>query len=125
MCPAPVDTPISGPEGNINSSVFTDYGCPVYSSGETYLSEMMFVNAKVEILDWIQHVALAGDTYTNPKIYVDYADKQHYDGDEDWAKGEVEDGVMTEVINVDESAKGREDGGGGNGNGHNDDELKE
>ena len=110
MCPAPVDTPIAGPGGNINSSVFTDYGCPVYSSGETYLSELMFVNAKKEILDWVQQVALAGDAYCNPKVLVEYADKQHFDaGPGNWTEGWGDD-VRVQVLNVDRNAAGVDSG---------------
>ena len=89
---------MAGSGGNANSSAFTDFGCPVYSSGETYLSEPMFVESKEHVLAWTERVALAGDAYRNPEVCVDYADKEHYPGT--WA-GEVDDGVEVEVVTVD------------------------
>lgn len=73
----------------------------MYSSGETYLNELMFVNAKEHILEWIQEVTLAGDKYRNPKVYTEYADKQHYDEEEErWAGGNGNDGGLIEVVKL-------------------------
>ena len=109
ICPADVDTPVSGPEGNINSAAFTNYGCPVYSSGECSVNEVVFVKAKTAVLDWVERVALAGDGYRNPKIYVDYADREEY-SEPDWGEGEIDDGVKVEVIKMDENEADGEKG---------------
>lgn len=74
MCDEPTGFPISGPEGNDNTVSFTSYGCPVFSSGEGGITEMLFVRAQKTVLDWIQEVALQAD-YKNPEIIVSFADK--------------------------------------------------
>jgi hypothetical protein len=74
LCSEPIGVPISGHEGNPKASCFTDYGCPVLSSGEDGLFEMMFIKCKAEVLDWLQQVALE-EEYCNPVIVTDFSDK--------------------------------------------------
>ncbi len=83
-----IDYPLSGAEGNAESATFTNYGCPVFSSGETWISEMMFVRAQEAALDWMQMVALEPD-YVNPVIAISFADKEHLDDNDFGDKFEV------------------------------------
>lgn len=67
----PLDTPISGAEGNPKVGSFTSFGCPVYSSGETAVNELIMIKAMDSVLAWHREVAQDPD-YTNPQIVVTY-----------------------------------------------------
>ncbi|ROW10516.1 hypothetical protein VMCG_01970 [Cytospora schulzeri] len=73
-CQEPLNTPISGPEGNPNTTIFTSYGCPVYSSGENFYTEMTLIRAKDAVLAWMDEAHGAGKGYTNPELVVTFAD---------------------------------------------------
>ena len=70
----PVGTVISGPEGNPNTTIFTSYGCPILSSGESFYSELTLIKAKDIVLPWLEEVYRAGKDYTNPDFEVTFAD---------------------------------------------------
>ena len=46
-------TLLSGCQGNPQLGSFTSYGCPVFSSGESSLDELILVTAQDTILDWL------------------------------------------------------------------------
>lgn len=61
--------------GNPNTTIFTSYGCPVYSSGESFYSEMTLVRAKGAVLSWLEEAHRAGKGYANPELEVTFADE--------------------------------------------------
>ncbi|KAI8249161.1 hypothetical protein K4K53_000294 [Colletotrichum sp. SAR 10_77] len=61
-------TPVSKPGGNPNTASFTQHGCTVFSSGEVYYIELMFITSRVPILAWLEEVAKAGPDYRHPEI---------------------------------------------------------
>ncbi|EJT70701.1 hypothetical protein GGTG_11724 [Gaeumannomyces tritici R3-111a-1] len=67
----PLDIPISGAEGNPKVGAFTSFGCPVYSSGETGIGELIMIKAMDSVLAWLREVAQDPD-YTNPQVTVTY-----------------------------------------------------
>ncbi|ROW16405.1 hypothetical protein VPNG_02784 [Cytospora leucostoma] len=75
-CQEPLDTVISGPDGNPNTTIFTAYGCPILSSGEAFYTEMTLIRAKDSVLSWLDEVYRAGKGYTNPEIEVTFADAE-------------------------------------------------
>ncbi|KAK4239149.1 hypothetical protein C8A03DRAFT_32764 [Achaetomium macrosporum] len=66
----PLDTPIAGSGGNPGAAAFTSYGCPVYSAGDTKVTETMLIDAQPAVLSWIQRVALEGDVYKNEEMEI-------------------------------------------------------
>lgn len=83
---APLDTPLSNPEGNPNSMSFTSYGCPVLSSGEVYYVELTLIKAKDVVLAFLDDTYKAGrdgdngggsggNTYVNPVFEITYAEE--------------------------------------------------
>ncbi|KAK7743897.1 hypothetical protein SLS53_003919 [Cytospora paraplurivora] len=73
-CQEPLDTVISGADGNPNTTIFTAYGCPILSSGEAFYTEMALIRAKDSVLSWLDEVYRAGKGYTNAEIDVTFAD---------------------------------------------------
>lgn len=73
-CQEPLDTVISGPDGNPSTTIFTAYGCPILSSGESFYTEMTLIRAKNSVISWLDEVYRAGRSYTNPEIEVTFAD---------------------------------------------------
>ncbi|KAL8387159.1 hypothetical protein RB595_010115 [Gaeumannomyces hyphopodioides] len=67
----PLDMPISGAEGNPKVGSFTSFGCPVYSSGETGINELIMIKAMDSVLTWLREVAQDPD-YANPQVTVTY-----------------------------------------------------
>ncbi|KAI8195803.1 hypothetical protein K4K49_007699 [Colletotrichum sp. SAR 10_70] len=61
-------TPVAKPGGNPNTASFTQQGCTVFSSGEVYYIELMFITSRVPILAWLEEVAKAGSDYRHPEI---------------------------------------------------------
>ncbi|KUI73415.1 hypothetical protein VM1G_08727 [Cytospora mali] len=82
-CQEPVDTAISGPEGNSNTTLYTSYGCPVFSSGENFYIEMTLIKAKDVVLPWLEEVYKTGKSYTNPELDVTFAD-EHFEETPAW-----------------------------------------
>lgn len=80
---------LSGPDGNPKTSTFTQIGCPVFSSGEPYYTELTLIMARDVVLDWLQEVAMTpeGKEYANPKFHVEFADPVVEEGDDhDWSQ---------------------------------------
>lgn len=90
-CQEPLNTLISGPEGNPKTTLYTSYGCPVFSSGETFYSEMTLIRARDIVLPWLEEVYQASKGYVNPEMEVTFADARleetpaWVDGDTDLA----------------------------------------
>lgn len=61
-------TPLARPGGNPNQATFTQHGCTVFASGESYYVELMLVAGLVPMLTWLQEVALAGPDYSHPDV---------------------------------------------------------
>ncbi|XDG07693.1 hypothetical protein ABKA04_007308 [Annulohypoxylon sp. FPYF3050] len=93
-CKDPAGLVISGPEGNPNTSTFTDQGCPVFSSGSDLYMETTLITARDVVLDWMQEVAMTpeGEEYMNPKFQVVFCDPK-LDGltEPDWSQWERDD----------------------------------
>lgn len=89
----PLDTIISGPDGNPNTSAFTSHGCPVFSGGESDHVEKLLITAHPVVLAWLQEVALT-DNYTNPFIAVDYADVNDLPPEPDWSQWRSTEGDL-------------------------------
>jgi hypothetical protein len=74
---------LAGADGSIRRFI-PDYGCPTFSLGEAYITEVMLPKGYMAVLDWFQEVA-ARDDYANPEF-------QRYDTDENdienWEEGE-------------------------------------
>ncbi|KAI0138027.1 Arb2 domain-containing protein [Hypoxylon sp. NC0597] len=97
----PAGMVLSGPDGNPKTSTFTQIGCPVFSSGEPYYTELTLIMARDVVLDWLQEVSMTpeGKEYANPKFHVEFADPVVEDGDgHDWSQwqndetaGEIDD----------------------------------
>lgn len=67
----PLDTPISGPDGNPDSLTFTDFGCPVYSAGPAAtLTELLLIETHPAVLAWQREVARAKGGYKNPPVEI-------------------------------------------------------
>jgi hypothetical protein len=64
----PVNIPLSSADGNPASQYFTSYGCPVFSGGDNYYTELLFIQSHKEILEWFEEVAQVGRSYRNPAI---------------------------------------------------------
>jgi len=68
-------TPIEGPKGSTENDMVQHYGCPIFSAGVTWPAELMFVEAKKHVLDWVHIVALNKD-YINPGFGIPYVDEE-------------------------------------------------
>jgi hypothetical protein len=111
----PPDTPVSGTEGNLNSWHFTQYGCPVYSSGEPWYTECMLITSREKILNWIQEVAL-DENYQNPLVInpkrVDTTiTERGIQWENDWDKVPEELKPSLSVAMMNETPEGGEIGG--------------
>ncbi|ORY67432.1 uncharacterized protein BCR38DRAFT_427043 [Pseudomassariella vexata] len=88
----PLGTPISGPDGNPDTTAFTGHGCPVLSGGEENFVERLLIHSHPHVLGWLQTVALTEQEggYKNPQAMFDitYADQDTSGGDPDWSKWE-------------------------------------
>ncbi|KAI1212662.1 Arb2 domain-containing protein [Annulohypoxylon truncatum] len=84
---------ISGPDGNPNTTTFTEQGCPVFSSGSEHYTELTLIRARDIVLDWMQEVAMTpeDEEYTNPEYHVVYCDpKLDLGAEPDWSQWEDE-----------------------------------
>lgn len=54
----PLNTVISGPDGNDKTTAFTDLGCPVLSSGEACNTECTMIQCLGAVLEWFREVSL-------------------------------------------------------------------
>ncbi|KAI1843701.1 hypothetical protein JX266_010147 [Neoarthrinium moseri] len=71
----PLGTPISGPDGNANTTAFTHLGCPLFSGGEPHYVEALLGACLPHLAGWLAEVARAGrGNYANPTMAVMYAD---------------------------------------------------
>ncbi|TPX10595.1 uncharacterized protein E0L32_008481 [Thyridium curvatum] len=88
-CEQPVGTPISAAAGNPLTVRFTDFGCPVYASGELYYTETAFVSARDLVLDFLDEAARDPEGFRNPEMCVEYTDpgREQQDGDYDASSG--------------------------------------
>ncbi|KAI8963993.1 Arb2 domain-containing protein [Daldinia sp. FL1419] len=88
----PAGMVISGPEGNPNTTTFTQMGCPVFSSGEQMHIEKILITGSDLILDWLQEVAMTpqGKDYANPYYHVEFADPV-FDNEPDWSPWQKEE----------------------------------
>ncbi|KAK0730032.1 Arb2 domain-containing protein [Lasiosphaeris hirsuta] len=69
--PEPLDTPIAGPSDNPMDKSSTALGCPAYSAGEECrIVEMLLIDTQPSLLEWMQRVALEGESYKNPVFEV-------------------------------------------------------
>ncbi|KAK4125268.1 hypothetical protein N657DRAFT_633134 [Parathielavia appendiculata] len=63
-------SPVAGAGGNPGAAGFTSFGCPVFSAGDTQVTETMLIEAQPAVLNWIQQVALEGETYKNVVLRI-------------------------------------------------------
>ena len=78
----PLNTPLSGPDGNPRTSSFTALGCPVFSGGTEHHTELLLITGRRTIVDFLRDVWLCdgaaaggkGGGYKNPDFVVEYAD---------------------------------------------------
>lgn len=82
-CQEPLNTVVSGPDGNPNTTIITSYGCPVYSSGESFYGEMTLIRARDALLSWLEEAHRVGRGYANPQVEVTFADEQ-FEETPDW-----------------------------------------
>lgn len=87
---AVIDTPVAGPDGNDQAARATRYGCPVHSSGTSWLTELMFIEARSAILEWGAMVS-NDPTYFNPDMDISYAEHIVKPEDQTWANYKEED----------------------------------
>ncbi|EFX02025.1 mitochondrial 40S ribosomal protein mrp2 [Grosmannia clavigera kw1407] len=80
---APVDMPISGPDGNDQTMRSTRFGCPVHSSGTSWLTELMFIDAQDAILAWGRAVA-DNPGYENAQMEITYAEEAMAEVENTW-----------------------------------------
>ncbi|KAI2627222.1 hypothetical protein GGS21DRAFT_493067 [Xylaria nigripes] len=106
----PLGTVLSGPDGNPNTTIFTQLGCPVFSSGEAKHVEMLFISSHTIVLNWLREVALAPADYRNPEFVVNFADPV-VDEVVDWDGSEEIENAATGEIG--ESEAGNENGSEG------------
>ncbi|KAI1809898.1 Arb2 domain-containing protein [Poronia punctata] len=102
----PLGLVLSGPDGNHQTTAFTDHGCPVFSAGEYRYIETLFVACYPEVLRWLEEVALAPAPYKNPDFEVFYADppkESQY-----WGEGEPEE-EEKEVVKNDKDEENEEE----------------
>ncbi|RYP11306.1 hypothetical protein DL764_000124 [Monosporascus ibericus] len=82
----PLNTVLSGPDGNPHTTTFTTLGSPVFSGGTAHFIELLLVEGGSAVLDFLQEVALSSSDYRNPEFHVVYRDLRADDQeDEDWS----------------------------------------
>ncbi|RYP93133.1 hypothetical protein DL770_000707 [Monosporascus sp. CRB-9-2] len=82
----PLNTVLSGPDGNPHTTTFTALGSPVFSGGTAHFTELLLVEGGSAVLDFLQEVALSSSDYRNPEFHVAYRDLRADDQeDEDWS----------------------------------------
>ncbi|RYP20002.1 hypothetical protein DL765_003051 [Monosporascus sp. GIB2] len=102
----PLNTALSGPDGNPHTATFTALGSPVFSGGTPHFTELLLVEGGSAVLDFLQEVALSHSSadYRNPEFHVTYRDLRAEDQeDEDWSNWrspEVADQMMMPTIEV-------------------------
>ncbi|RYP75098.1 hypothetical protein DL771_002559 [Monosporascus sp. 5C6A] len=119
----PLNTVLSGPDGNPHTTTFTALGSPVFSGGTAYFTELLLVEGGSAVLDFLQDVALSSSDYRNPEFHVAYRDLRADDQeDEDWSNWQdpaVADQMMPTVeVSAAAAKNGRVDKGvtaGGDG----------
>ncbi|KAK4102927.1 hypothetical protein N658DRAFT_551505 [Parathielavia hyrcaniae] len=65
-----LDNPIAGAGGNPGAAGFTSFGCPVFSAGDSVVTETILIEAQPAVLNWIHQVALKGVTYKNVVLEI-------------------------------------------------------
>ncbi|KAK0716912.1 Arb2 domain-containing protein [Lasiosphaeria miniovina] len=89
---APLDTPVASPDSNLEITGSVAYGCPAYSAGpKAKLSELLLIEAKQAVLEFIQEVALAGSDYVNPTFTI-ISRGGDSDDEDTWAVGGGDEG---------------------------------
>ncbi|KAJ4422386.1 hypothetical protein N0V82_002941 [Gnomoniopsis sp. IMI 355080] len=78
-CSTPLNHPMANPGGNIYSHYHTAYGCPVFSSGEPYHTELTLIKAKGVVLPWMNEVYDAAGRYKNPVLNVTFKSEEFED----------------------------------------------
>ncbi|RYO79930.1 hypothetical protein DL762_007903 [Monosporascus cannonballus] len=83
----PLNTVLSGPDGNPHTATFTALGSPIFSGGTPHFTELLLVEGGSAVLDFLQEVALSFSAdYRNPEFHVTYRDLRAADQeDEDWS----------------------------------------
>ncbi|KAH7037223.1 uncharacterized protein B0I36DRAFT_358953 [Microdochium trichocladiopsis] len=94
----PLNTPISGPDGNTKTTAFTGLGCPVLSSGEPNYTECTLIRAAGAVLDWIQEVSLCtivADTATTvPNTSSERGSRAHEEEEDEEVSSNVSNTSM-------------------------------
>ncbi|KAI0182938.1 Arb2 domain-containing protein [Xylaria flabelliformis] len=105
----PLGMVLSGPDGNSNTTTFTELGCPVFSAGEPLHVETLFIASHTTVLDWLQEVADTSSKtkpYKNPMFTVVYSDghreDSEWDCEEDISENCEED-ISSTIAEVDSS----------------------
>ncbi|RYP77712.1 hypothetical protein DL769_003332 [Monosporascus sp. CRB-8-3] len=99
----PLNTVLSGPDGNPHTTAFTALGSPVFSGGTPHFTELLLVEGGSAVLDFLQEVALSPSPadYRNPEFHVSYRDLRADDRDgeywTDWQDPAVADRMMPTV----------------------------
>lgn len=70
---------MANPGGNPHTVYFTTYGCPVFSAGEPYYTELALVKSKGLVLPWMEEVYRASGAYVNPALDVTFRDASFTD----------------------------------------------
>jgi hypothetical protein len=85
----PCGTYIAGPDGNARRHIEA-HGCPVFSLGEPYYSEMMLPKGYKTIVSWFEEVA-AEPGYANPE-FMRYDEDADEDADHEaiWTEPGIE-----------------------------------
>ncbi|KAI0019668.1 Arb2 domain-containing protein [Xylariomycetidae sp. FL0641] len=110
-CTEPLGMVLSGPDGNPNTVIFTQLGCPVFSGGEACYIECLLIRAWPIVLPWLEEVAHAGPTYANPTYEVAYSDQspENARAEPDWGQWEEKEGDKKKEVNGDaENKEGEE-----------------
>ena len=88
----PCGTFLAGPEG---SKTVDAYGCPAFSLGEPYYTEVMLPKGYKIVLDWFQEVASDPD-YANP-VFHRYDGSGEDDKDEEYDAPGIDFNKLQEV----------------------------
>ncbi|TRX91006.1 hypothetical protein FHL15_008211 [Xylaria flabelliformis] len=97
----PLGMVLSGPDGNSDTTTFTELGCPVFSAGEPLHVETLFIASHTLVLDWLQEVADTSSKtkpYKNPMFTVVYSDESREDNE--W---NCEEDISSTIAEVDSS----------------------
>jgi hypothetical protein len=112
----PASTPLAPSDGNAytnpddnNTTVSDCYGCPVYSLGEPYYSELMLPKGYEIVLDWFQEVVAGGEDYENPEVVIEQV-VQREEQTEEEIKWEENDNVEVKGEGVKSEELKGEDG---------------